>query len=84
MPNDVDAVLSPLSGCGLDAILHSWKSFSATEANKIIGRTGTFWQREYFDHIVRDDAALARIVRYVCDNPQKAGLKKWPWVSGNL
>ena len=80
MPNHAHAVLSPMNGHRLDAILHSWKSYSSTEANKVIGRTGTFWQREYFDHLVRNEASLAKIVRYVSDNPRKAGLRDWPWV----
>ena len=37
-------------------ILHSWKSFSASRANKMLGRLGTFWQREYFDRTLRGAA----------------------------
>jgi REP element-mobilizing transposase RayT len=82
MPNHVHAVVSPLGDRRLDAILHSWKSFSAQAANRFLGRSGPFWQREYFDHLVRRDDSLARIVRYVRENPRKAGLRSWPWVGG--
>ena len=37
-----------------------------------------YWE-EYFDHLVRNEASLSRIIRYVQDNPQKAGLRDWPW-----
>jgi hypothetical protein len=35
---------------------------------------GTFWQDESYDHCVRDDDELERIIHYVEDNPVKAGL----------
>ncbi len=80
MPNHVHAVFQPLSSCKLAEIVHSWKSFAATKANQLLGRTGAFWYREYYDHLIRDDRQYGRIVRYVMQNPIKAGLKDWPWV----
>ena len=47
---------------------------------EILKRTGNFWQREYYDHLVRDAADLDRIVWYVAGNPARADLKDWPWV----
>jgi REP element-mobilizing transposase RayT len=29
----------------LATVLQSWKSYTAKEANRLLGRTGTFWQR---------------------------------------
>jgi len=80
MPNHVHVIFSPLGEHTLETILHAWKSYSAHEANKLLGRTGHFWQREYFDHLVRHEASLLKITRYVQENPQKAGLQNWPWV----
>ncbi|HEY1422257.1 MAG TPA: transposase [Candidatus Acidoferrum sp.] len=80
MPNHVHVVFTPLADHKLAAILHSWKSFSAKQANLLLGRTGHFWQREYFDHLVRSEASLNKIIHYVQHNPEKAGLKDWPWV----
>jgi len=84
MPNHVHVLFAPLVRHQLGAILHSWKSFSAQEANRILGRTGRFWQREYFDHLVRNEASLRRIVEYVKENPKRAGLQNWPWVGSTL
>lgn len=84
MPNHVHVVFLPLAEYTLEAIVHSWKSFSAQAANRLLHRSGTFWQREYFDHLVRTEASLHRIVRYVLDNPRKAGLLNWPWVGGKF
>lgn len=67
----------------LDRIMKSLKGYSAWEANGAIGRRGTFWQRESYDHVVRDNAEFDRIVKYVLNNPVKAGLVKewqeWKW-----
>lgn len=80
MPNHVHVVFSPLGGHRLASILHSWKSFAAERANKLLGRTGRFWQREYFDYLIRSEASLRKIVEYVRRNPERAGLRDWPWV----
>lgn len=50
MPNHVHAVMKMLPGQRLASVLHSWKSFTAHEINKAVGRRGTVWAREYFDH----------------------------------
>ena len=84
MPNHVHVVFAPLRTHKLEAILHSWKSFSAQRANQILRRTGRFWQREYFDHLVRSEASLRKFVDYVKKNPERAGLRDWPWVSTTL
>jgi REP element-mobilizing transposase RayT len=83
MPNHVHVVFSPIEGNTLETIVHSWKSFSAQAANRLLRRSGTFWQREYFDHLVRNEASVARILRYVQQNPLKAGLHNWPWVGSH-
>jgi putative DNA methylase len=62
----------------LSAILHSWKSYTAKEANKVLGRSGGFWQHESYDHWVRDEEELERIVQYIIGNPVKAELVQQP------
>jgi REP element-mobilizing transposase RayT len=79
MPNHVHAVVQPLPGHGLPSILHTWKSYTAKEANKLLGRRGTFWQPEYYDHMIRDERDLAKAIEYVLMNPEMAGLKDWKW-----
>ena len=67
----------------LDAIMKSLKGRTAHEAIRALGRGGTFWEPESYDHVVRDDAKFDRIVSYVLNNPVKAGLVKswqdWKW-----
>ncbi len=69
MPNHVHAVVKPEAGHELEQIIQSWKSFTAKQANELLGRTGTFWQEEYYDHIVRDGEDFRHQLRYVLENP---------------
>jgi hypothetical protein len=51
------------------------------KANEILDRRGKeFWQREYFDHLIRDGKQFDRAIRYTIENPIKAGMKGWKWV----
>jgi len=80
MPNHVHLIVHLFVGAMLGRTLHSWKSFSAHETNRILEREGQLWQREYFDRIVRDRRDLINKVNYVLNNPKSAGLKAWKWV----
>jgi menaquinone-specific isochorismate synthase len=80
MPNHVHVVMHVLGTQSLASILHSWKSYSSKQANRILRREGEFWMREYFDRIIRDDDDLSRTIAYVLANPAKAGLVDWKWV----
>ena len=80
MPNHVPVVFRIAPGHELASILQRWKTYTAKMANQLLGRTGVFWQREYYDRLIRDGEELERAGRYVVSNPEKAGLKDWPWV----
>jgi REP element-mobilizing transposase RayT len=80
MPNHVHSVFRALPGFELPEIVRSWKGFSSRMANRILNRSGVFWEREYYDHLIRDNEELERAVKYVKDNPARAGLKNWKWV----
>ena len=80
MPNHVHVVARIFPGHTLSETIHSWKSFTAKKANVLLNCTGSFWQREYYDHLVRNENEFERAVRYVAENPEKARLKNWRWV----
>ena len=67
--DEVGDASSPLS-----RIMHSLKSYTANQANRILSRSGRFWQRESYGHWVRDLDELERIVAYIARNPVEAGL----------
>lgn len=73
MPNHVHLLVKPLGDHRLVNILHSWKSFTANRLNRRLRRTGQLWQHESYDHIVRNDAAMHAIRRYIRNNPKVAG-----------
>ena len=80
MPNHVHTVFVLFNGGDLARVLKSWKQFTSRESNKLLGRTGQrFWEREYFDRLVRNEDQLGRTIRYVMNNPAKAGLHDWAW-----
>ncbi|MGQ0763145.1 MAG: transposase [Acidobacteriota bacterium] len=65
----------------LSRIMHLLKGRSARECNLILGRSGSFWEHESFDHVVRS-GKFQKTLRYILNNPVKAGLvndwRKWP------
>ena len=68
--------------------MQSLKGFSAARCNCQLGSHGTFWQQESYDHWVRDADELERIIRYIENNPVKAGLvirpEDWLFSSARL
>ena len=73
MSNHVHVLIRPLQQP--TRLLQSLKGTTAREANLILARTGQpFWQHESYDHWVRDQPELERIVAYIENNPVKAGL----------
>lgn len=74
MPNHVHTLIETRTGHRLDRLVHSWKSFTAKQANLHLKRSGAFWAPEYFDRYMRDDAQLAATRAYIEQNPVKAGL----------
>jgi REP element-mobilizing transposase RayT len=78
MPNHAHMLLTPCTNHELSAILHSLKSYTANEANKLAGRNGQFWQSESFDRYVRDADHFQNVITYIENNPVKARLCKKP------
>jgi putative DNA methylase len=87
MPNHVHALIEVWQ-TPLGTILKGWKSYTSKVANKILGCGGTFWQDDYFDRYIRDEDHYRRVVRYIENNPVKAGLVRmpaeWPWSSAHF
>ncbi len=82
MPNHVHLLVAPAKDEELSVILHSLKSYTAHKANRILGRTGRFWQRESFERYIRDYGHFQNVVAYIENNPVKARLcpnpSDWP------
>lgn len=71
-PNHVHLLIEPLCGNQLEDIMHSIKSYTAKEINKETGNAGHFWQKEYFDHIVRSEEHYQKYVTYIRNHTVEA------------
>lgn len=78
MPNHVHLVFNKLENArSVDKIMQEIKRMSAYYANKELNKSGYFWQGESYDHIVRSEDELYKIIKYVLKNPVKARFVKF-------
>lgn len=78
MPNHIHFLATPLENIELSQIAHSMKSFTAHEANKLLERSGQFWQHEPFDRYIRNRKCFVSVIRYIENNRVKSGLCSSP------
>jgi REP element-mobilizing transposase RayT len=83
MPDHVHALIEPLEESpgvyhDLSKVLHSIKSFTAHEINKMMGNSGPLWEEESWDRIIRDEKEYEEKWNYILGNPVKAGLTDSP------
>ena len=86
MPSHVHLLFTPLAvwkgecggteKCGgpRTSIMKVLKGRTALACNRILGRSGPFWQSESYDRVIRDAKSFEKIVAYIEHNPVKAGL----------
>lgn len=74
MPIHIHFLAVPFKDIELAEITHSIKSYTAKEANKVLNRTGKFWQRESFDRYIRNYKHFIKTIDYIENNPVKAEL----------
>ena len=58
----------------LNSIMKRIKGPTAVYANRKLNRSGQFWQRESYDHYIRNAKEYNNVVAYILDNPVKANL----------
>lgn len=57
---------------GLSEIVRALKTFSSRRINGLRKTAGApVWQRNYYEHVIRNDADYGRIVEYIANNPQR-------------
>ena len=79
MPDHVHILLQPLKNVQdkfftLKEILQGIKGSSARSINKVLQTSGTVWQAESFDRIMRNEEEMYEKWNYMWNNPIKAGL----------
>jgi REP element-mobilizing transposase RayT len=87
MPNHVHALFK-VDTTPMSEIVEGWKSCTSREAGKLLGRRGQFWEEDYWDTFMREAEDEQKTLRYIENNPVKAGLvrdlKDWPWSSARF
>lgn len=89
MPDHVHVVLSPSATCDVVTFVGQFKNLAQREAWRL-GLAGRFWQRSFWDRFIRRDEDLRQVVKYVLQNPVRAGLVAaaedyaYCWARGDL
>jgi REP element-mobilizing transposase RayT len=87
MPNHCHVVVTPYEGVKVADLAYTWKVGTARRINVALGRTGSLWQKDYFDRMIRGPEHLRSAVAYIHGNPVKAGLvtsaEAWHWSSAS-
>ncbi len=77
MPDHLHGIIAFPSEPGLKTTVTNWKKFLARNH-------GMDWQRDFFDHRLRDHHQLVEKTSYILMNPVRWGLceraEDWPWV----
>ncbi|RMG25362.1 MAG: hypothetical protein D6730_10990 [Bacteroidetes bacterium] len=58
----------------LHKVMQLIKGSTSYYANQLLGRKGKFWQKDSYDHYIRNEKEFRNIIRYILQNPVKAGL----------
>lgn len=72
MPNHVHGIiqLKTSGGEALSEIIRSFKTSSARRINQLRNLKGIpVWQRNYYEHIIRNEEVLQKIREYIFNNP---------------
>jgi putative transposase len=72
MPNHIHGIilLKAQGAPTLGEIVRAFKARATIEARRHTEVRHPFWQRNYYEHVVRNDQDLNRIRQYIADNPK--------------
>jgi len=83
MPDHAHLLLTTFDDVQLTRAIGDVKSASAHLINRALRRSGSVWQDESFDHILRNDEKVSEKANYIRENPVRKGLvtnaDDWPW-----
>ena len=89
MSNHVHLLMHLHKDQELSEVMQSIKGGTARECNRLLDRTGTFWQHESYDRVLRRNEHRVTI-NYILNNPVKARVVsnwrdyKWTWTNPDL
>jgi REP element-mobilizing transposase RayT len=84
MPDHVHFFCAPGNDAkDLSIFMKFWKEWTSKRIKKECGIKRNLWQREFFDHLLRNEENYVQKWDYVFNNPVRAGLVKkaneWLW-----
>jgi REP element-mobilizing transposase RayT len=74
MDDHVHVLVRLSANMSLPKVIHTWKSYTANRLQRVSYRSGSVWQQEHFDRIVRDAEELRNAAVYIQDN----AASRWP------
>jgi REP element-mobilizing transposase RayT len=74
MPNHVHLLFSTCPGQDLPDLLRDWKGYTSRRINRLLDRSESLWQKDYFDRLVRNSDHFWNCARYIRNNSLKARL----------
>lgn len=84
MPNHIHGIISILEsypGQTIGKIIGAYKSLAANEYIKLCKMNNLpvekLWQRNYYEHVIRDEQDFSRIVDYIQNNPQNWNIDQY-------
>jgi REP element-mobilizing transposase RayT len=85
MNDHVHVLIWPMAGHAVSEIVHSWKSYTANRLQRLFGRSGSVWQKDYIDHAIVSHKQLQQKAEYIYNNPfnRWPELKEYEWLGGN-
>jgi putative transposase len=84
LPDHFHLLIRPTRASNFSQIMHSLKPNFTKTYKQVIGVTGSmkFWQKRFYDHIIRDEVDLHHHLDYIHYNPVKHRLiarpEDWP------
>ncbi|MBU1936163.1 transposase [bacterium] len=81
MPNHVHGILlfdnDKTRGLTLGRIVAAFKTITTRDINCLRNTPGKrFWQKDFYEHVIRDERDMARIREYIANNPLQWSLDK--------
>lgn len=76
MPNHLHMLATFGPDISMKAVIRNWKRYASSHA-------GIRWQRDFFDHRLRNDESFEEKAAYILNNPVRAGFvaraEDWPY-----
>ncbi len=87
LPDHLHLLIRPIGASTFSQIMHSMKSYFSHAYKARMGMEGRlkFWQKRFFDHVIRNEFDLEAHIHYIHYNPVKHGYvmrpEDWPYSS---